>query len=134
MPSRPVFTPPQKQTWNQNVTDRSPGVGLFLSIWFFSNLPSTDMYNISIPCSQSITWYLIFKFITGCNSSLCLHKPVGLSIREKKKKRVWFHLKHLLSSLSLLTKETTDKMHNLQSLNKRFWPQLFVPVGNFEFG
>jgi len=35
-----LFAQPQEQSWNRNVTDRSPGAGLVFSICFFPTYPA----------------------------------------------------------------------------------------------
>lgn len=88
-----LFTQPQKQTWNRNVTGRSPGAGLVLPTWFFSNLPITDTYNISILHNQ------------GKLLLVPLYAYTELwGFPFKKPQKACFHFRYLLSSFLLLTK------------------------------
>lgn len=84
-------------------------------------------------------WYLqgmltIYSRKATSNSFLLLHTPVELFIKktnqtQKNLMQSCFHFSCLLTSLSLLTKEITDKCNNLPSL-----PTAFYVCWNFEIG
>lgn len=90
--------------------DRHPGARLVFSICF-SHLPSPHTCDISIPHTQGKLLLIpLYSYTQLWSFSL--------------KKGACLQFRCLLTSLSSLTKAVTNKGHNLQPLNKRFWPLL----------